>query len=130
MVGFVAGVWAGSRGGGSVKRGVFCPAAGIGMPRGGRRAIEVRWSGDEAEKDDVDHSLAGQPIKYEKDMERDAFGRDPREETKLWMSAAKEVLGSDEVVAAKAEFKPTESQMSKEQQEYTDFIARLDAKKD
>lgn len=42
--------------------------------------------------------------KFDPDSPTDAFGRDPRKETEFWMDGAREVLASDIVVEALAEY--------------------------
>mmetsp|Transcript_2892 Transcript_2892/g.5079 ORF Transcript_2892/g.5079 Transcript_2892/m.5079 type:complete len:92 (-) Transcript_2892:1015-1290(-) len=55
------------------------------------------------------NSSSDSKLKFHKDMEKDAFGRDPRKETLQWMDAAKEVLSSPDVQNAQKSSKVSKS---------------------
>lgn len=73
-----------------------------------------------------DESISGSKnppwSKFDPNSSKDAFGRDPRKETEFWMEGAREVLESDIVVEALAEYKPDAADgLTDEQRAYMEF---------
>jgi hypothetical protein len=74
----------------------------------------------EAEEDGRPH------FKFDVNSDKDAFGRDPRKETEYWMSAASELLRSEEVRKAQKKLAAEgKDGMTEEQRAYLEFAKGL-----
>jgi hypothetical protein len=74
----------------------------------------------EAEEDGRPH------FKFDANSDKDAFGRDPRKETEYWMTAASELLRSEEVRNAQKELAAEgKDGLTEEQRAYLEFAKGL-----